>query len=121
MTQFVAQMLIRGMTLCMLMINLFIHSECLELSSINNFLITGILGSYSAITLGLLVEAGLSQKSDVCIERALQTGGIALNFIVFVLALVEFYKKALIFKNENLTSGLLGVLAIILFIIDMCL
>lgn len=121
MTQFVAQMLIRGLALCMLMANLFVHSECLDLTSINNFIVTGILGSYTIITLGLLLEAGLFQISDLFIERALLVGGIVLNFMVFVLALMEFYQKAFAYRNANMTSGVLGALTIFFYMIDICL
>lgn len=115
----VVQMVLRGMTFILMVICVLVHSENEDLSSTRHFIMSGVYGGYAAVSLGLLVEAGLFRESDKMVETLFLSLGIVMNFLCLVFALIDFL--ALSFKTEHMTIGVIGALALIIFVADITL
>lgn len=113
------QMCLRGLSLCLLMICLYYTSESEDIAGSLTFLLCGVYGGYAVVTFGLLLEAGLMQKSDKCVEALFLLCAIILNTMCVVVALYQYYTATTFRRERMMNKGIISILLVVLFSVDL--
>lgn len=111
------QMIIRGTTLIVLLISYLIHSEGEGLTPASHFVISGVLGGFCVVTLGLLIEAGMNKTSDKFVEAVFLLNAVLLLAATTILLFSIFFNSP--YATIHMTKGILSTLCTALYIIDL--
>lgn len=117
MTYKVVQMCLRAIAFMLLIFALYFNTESEDITTCDYFVLSGVYGGYTVVTLGLLLEAGLHIDSDKLIECIFLVSAIFMNLLSAGLAFIQFYAGGK-YRREALHKGLLSVIAGAMYLAD---
>lgn len=114
------QMSLRCVTLFLMLVAMLYQWECYTLTTPAHFIMSGVYGAYIVITMALLVEVSIDQRSDVLIESTLLLGAICLNLVCSVLSFWDI-QDSCGDKTVILNKAFLSVFCATMYLADLIL